>query len=123
MTMSRRVARGWGAAASHGLDDASSIACGRAPNIAPSSCNADPAHFPDRLLNPAERAQDAGGVNGVFGDRAPKGASASLMAFITAAGAPPRRPRRALGAELGAGGGVTTWPHTMSGISAAIGTR
>src|SRR5260221_11895807 len=48
--MSLRVARGRGAAASRRLDDAHGIACGAAPNIAPSSCNADPFHFPDRLL-------------------------------------------------------------------------
>src|SRR5690348_3858450 len=50
MTMSLRVARGRGAAASLGLADAHGIACGLAPNIAPSSCNAGPCYFPDRLL-------------------------------------------------------------------------
>src|SRR6266852_2421894 len=48
--MSLRVARGRGAAASRRLDDGSTIAGGAAPNIAPSSCNAGPCHFPDRLL-------------------------------------------------------------------------
>src|SRR5258708_17296044 len=48
--MSLRVARGRGAAAWRRLDDAPGIACGAAPNSAPSSCNADPSHFPDRLL-------------------------------------------------------------------------
>src|SRR6185437_16633277 len=49
ISMSLWVARGRGAAASWRLDDAPGIACGAAPNSAPSSCNADPSHSPDRL--------------------------------------------------------------------------
>ena len=45
MPMSRRVARGWGAAA---------------PNRAPSSCNADPFHYSDRLLAQKSQRRDWG---------------------------------------------------------------
>src|SRR5258708_17235266 len=67
--MSLRVARGRGAAASRRLDDAHGIACGAAPNIAPSSCNADPSHLPDRLLSVAGVARQGDGVDAELGQR------------------------------------------------------
>src|SRR3977135_211201 len=55
---------------------------------------------------------------------APKALSASFTAFITQAGAPavPASPAPLAPSSLSAVG-VTTWPTSMSGISAAIGTR
>jgi hypothetical protein len=64
------------------------------------------------------------GVNGCANTLAPSGRSASLMAFMMAAGAPavpaspaPFAPSRDYLV------GVSTWPTSMSGISADIGTR
>jgi hypothetical protein len=56
--------------------------------------------------------------------RAFSGASASLMAFITAPGAPavPASPTP-LAPSSYCFVGVSTWPQTMSGISPDIGTR
>src|SRR5262252_6760263 len=65
------------------------------------------------------------GVNGMcVSGLAPSGRSASLMAFMTAAGAPavPASPAP-LAPSSESAVGVTTWPTSMSGISAAIGTR
>src|SRR5258708_34956409 len=55
ISMSLRGARGRGAAASRRLDGAPGLACGGAPNLAPSSCHADPSHFPNRLPGRALR--------------------------------------------------------------------
>src|SRR5262249_45431419 len=65
------------------------------------------------------------GVNGIsVSGRAPSGRSASLMAFITAPGAPavPASPAP-LAPNSESAVGVTTCPTSMSGISAAIGTK
>ena len=64
------------------------------------------------------------GVKGWANTLAPNGRSASLMAFMTAAGAPavPASPAP-LAPSSDSLVGVSTWPTSMSGISAAIGTR
>src|SRR5215813_9166217 len=65
------------------------------------------------------------GVNGMcVSGVAPSGRSASLIAFMTAPGAPavPASPAP-LAPSSESAVGVTTWPTSMSGISAAIGTR
>src|SRR5262249_46015195 len=65
------------------------------------------------------------GVNGMcVSGLAPSGRSASLMAFMTAPGAPavPASPAP-LAPSSESAVGVTTWLTSMSGISAAIGTR
>ena len=64
------------------------------------------------------------GVMGCELTRTPNGARASLMAFITAAGAPavPASPAP-LAPSKDVLVGLCTWPTTMSGISAAIGTK
>src|SRR4051812_2416204 len=64
------------------------------------------------------------GVKGMLFTRTPKGDKASLMAFITAAGAPavPASPTP-FAPSCDCSVGVSTWAQTMSGISPAIGTR
>src|SRR5258708_37424302 len=69
ISMSLRGARGRGAAAARRLDDAHGIACGAAPNIAPSSCNPGPSHLPDRLLSVAGAARQGHGVDAELGQR------------------------------------------------------
>jgi hypothetical protein len=64
------------------------------------------------------------GVNGMRVTRAPNGMSASLIAFITAPGAPavPASPTP-FAPSCDCFVGVSTCAQTMSGISPLIGTR
>src|SRR5499427_857377 len=78
----------------------------------------------DSLIRPSA-CKIRPGVNGMcVSGLAPSGRSASLMAFMTAPGAPavPASPAP-LAPSSESAVGVTTWPTSMSGISAAIGTR